>query len=163
MSRCNDIAWLSWHLHWIEHPTFAERWHSYTYLHHQHHCVAHNESKDEVLECLWRHHTPYMELEAVIRNVPFQWFGLQSELNALTLKTLQGKKNNKISFLWSQVWPLSHCHSPTKGKTFMWLGWPRQNSHLVSSWRRKNGVLNSYFCRFLTTRHLRHAKETGAT
>ena len=76
-----------------------------------------------------------MELEAVIRNVPFQWFGLQSELNTLTLKTLQGEKNNKISFLWSQVRPLSHCHSPTKGKTFMWVGWPRQNSHLVSSWR----------------------------
>ena len=33
-----------------------------------------------------------MELEAVIRNVPFQWFGLQSELNTLTLKTLKGKK-----------------------------------------------------------------------
>ena len=55
-----------------------------------------------------------MELEAVIWNVPFQWFGLQSELNALTLKTLQGKKkNNKISFLWSQVRLLTHC---------VWLG-----------------------------------------
>ena len=45
------------------------------------------------------------------------------------------KKNNKISFLWSQVRLLPHCHSPTKGKTFVWLGWPSQNSHLVSSWR----------------------------
>ena len=39
-----------------------------------------------------------MELEAVIRNVPFQWFGLQSELNALTLKTLQGEKTIKSLF-----------------------------------------------------------------
>ena len=53
--------------------------------------------------------------------------------------------------------------SPTKGETLVWLGWPRQNSHLVSSWRRKNGVLNSYFCRFLTTRHFRNAKETGTS
>ena len=73
-----------------------------------------------------------MELEAVIWNVPFQWFGLQSELNALTLKTLQGE-NKKILFLWSQVNPLSHCQSPTKGKTF------------------------------ISTRHFTNAKETGTS
>ena len=55
-------------------------------------------------------------------------------------KNIKGKKSNKISFLWSQVRLLPHCHSPTKGKTFVWLGWASQNSNLVSSWRLKNGV-----------------------
>ena len=78
-------------------------------------------------------------------------------------KHYKGKKNNKISFLWSQVRLLPHYRSPTKGKTFVWLGWPSQNSHLVSSWRLKNGVFNSFPCRSLTTRHFRNTKETGTS
>ena len=72
-------------------------------------------------------------------------------------ENIKGEENNKISFLWSQVRPLSHCHSPTKGKTFMWLEWPRQNSHLVSSWRLKtvSSIRTSVGSRPLATLEMR--------
>lgn len=57
-----------------------------THLHHKHNCVAHNKREDEVLKCLRRHHTPYMELEAIFRDVPPKGFRFESKLDTLTLK-----------------------------------------------------------------------------
>ena len=67
---------------------------SATHLHHKHNSVAHNKREDEVLKWLWRHHTPYMELETIFRNVPPKGFRFESKLDTLALK---GKKHKQIS------------------------------------------------------------------
>jgi len=72
----------------ISHATLfcsRNKWSRCPYLHHQNHCVTHNKREDEVLECLRRHHTPYMELETIVGNVPPQGFGFESKLDTLAL------------------------------------------------------------------------------
>ena len=104
-----------------------------------------------------------MELEAIIRNVPFQWFGLQSELNALTLKTLQGEKTIKSLFCGRRF----DCYHTTVvlQRARPSCGSDDQVKIAISSMAGdvKKGVLNSYPYRFLTTRHFRNAKETGTS
>ena len=66
---------------------------SATHLHHKHNSVAHNKREDEVLKWLWRHHTPYMELETIFRNVPPKGFRFESKLDTLALKGENTKKS----------------------------------------------------------------------
>lgn len=78
---------------------FYESW---TYLHHQNNCVAHNEREDEVFKGLWRNHAPYMELKAILRNVTFQRFRSQCKFYTLTLR------KEKITTLLVTSKELSH-------------------------------------------------------